>query len=72
MEIIKIPHFAWGIDNNMIENRLVGKTIICHICGKRHKVMKNYDGRLQFIRCGNGEYLAGVDGYRIILKDKKK
>lgn len=65
----KIPYLA--VDSSMLGDRL-GKTVICHKCGKEHKVEQDDEGHLQYIKCGNAEYLVGVDGYKINYKDKKK
>lgn len=65
----KIPYLA--VDSSMLGERL-GKTVICHKCGKEHKVMEDDEGCLQFIKCGDAAYLVGVDDYRVILKGKKE
>ncbi len=65
----KIPYLA--VDSSMLGDRL-GKTVICHICGKEHNVLQSDNCELQLIKCGDKEYLVGVDGYKIILKAKKK
>ena len=65
----KIPYLA--VDSSMLGDRL-GKTVICHICGKGHNVEQDDEGHLQYIKCGEHLYLIGVDGYKINYKDKKK
>ena len=65
----KIPYLA--VDSSMLGDRL-GKTVICHICGKEHKVEQDDEGHLQYTKCENNLYLIGVDGYKINYKDKKE
>ena len=65
----KIPYLA--VDSSMLGDRL-GKTVVCHICGKEHNVKQDDEGYLQYIKCENNLYLIGVDGYKINYKDKKK
>ena len=65
----KIPYLA--VDSSMLGDRL-GKTVICHICGKEHNVEQDDEGQLQYTKCEDNLYLVGVDGYKITYNDKKK
>jgi len=50
----------------------LGDFILCHMCGKRHKIeygdevlsdgTKKPSKHLAFYKCGNKDYLAGING----------
>ena len=70
----KIPYFAIGNDE-LNEKALLGKTIACKMCGKRHRVTyghqilqdgtKELSTALAFYKCGRKSYLAGIDGKQV-------
>jgi hypothetical protein len=45
---------------------MLGKTIVCPHCERRHKVRVSDPPDLQFYRCGKGTYLCGIDGRNIM------
>jgi len=73
------------IGNNELENLpKLGKNIICPHCGKIHKIEygkrildsgeKVEDRTVAFVKCGEDEYLVGIDGFDItsLLKKRRK
>ncbi len=63
----------FAIGNDELENAPeLGKSITCHICGKKHKTMyadevmkngtKNASRLLAFFKCRGKSYLAGING----------
>jgi hypothetical protein len=73
----KIPYFAIG-NNELKEKKLIGKTVICKNCGKKHKVeygtSKKYnpikkqwsepklDKTMGFVQCGKKSFLVSIAG----------
>ena len=45
---------------------MLGRTIVCPQCGRRHKVRFSEPPDIQFYRCGKDTYLCGINGRNIM------
>ena len=50
---------------------VVGKTIVCYKCGKRHKVRTSSNGYISYFKCGLTTYVCGINGKDISKRFRK-